>query len=289
MSASGVRSVFVAGAGLMGSGIAQTAAASGLEVRLYDSAPGAAATAIGRIDERLRRSEEQGRLESGQAAATVARLRACPSSKEAAEADLVIEAISEQLPVKLAFWEEMERQCPDRVIFTSNTSSIPITRLAAATARPDQFMGMHFYSPVPVMELVELVRGLLTSDQTHAVVESLAKEMGKIPVSSADTPGFIGNRILIPFLNEAMQALQEGVGSASDIDQVAKLGFRHPMGPLELADFIGLDVILGICQVMHEGLHDPRYAPNPLLQRMVEAGRLGRKTGRGFHDYTNRS
>ncbi|MHB1501915.1 MAG: 3-hydroxyacyl-CoA dehydrogenase family protein [Candidatus Dormibacteria bacterium] len=288
MNGSGIRSVFVAGAGLMGSGIAQTAAASGLEVRLYDSATGAAQAATARIAERLQRAEQQGKLETGQAAQSSSRLRAVAGPRDAAAVDLVIEAISEQMEVKLAFWEEMERQCPDQVVFTSNTSSIPITRLAAATQRPERFMGMHFYSPVPVMELVELVRGLLTSEETYRRIEALAGEMGKVPVGSADTPGFIGNRILIPFLNEAMQALQEGVGSAADIDQVAKLGFRHPMGPLELADFIGLDVILGICRVMHQGLHDSRYAPSPLLERMVEAGRLGRKTGRGFHDYTKR-
>ncbi len=286
MSESDIEAVFVAGAGLMGSGIAQTSASSGLEVRLYDSADGAAEAAVRRIAERLQRSEDQGKIATGQAAAARSRLRACPAPAEAAGCDLVIEAISEQLPVKLSFWEQMEELCPDQVLFTSNTSSIPITRLAAATRRPERFMGMHFYSPVPVMELVELVRGLLTAEETYRRIESLARAMGKVPVSSADTPGFIGNRILIPFLNEAMQALREGVGTAADIDQVARLGFRHPMGPLELADFIGLDVILGICRVMHEGLHDPRYAPNPLLERMVEAGRLGRKTGRGFHDYT---
>jgi 3-hydroxybutyryl-CoA dehydrogenase len=286
MSESKIQAVFVAGAGLMGSGIAQTAATSGLEVRLYDSADGAAEAAVRRIGERLQRSEDQGKIAAGQAAAVSSRLRACAAPADAAATDLVIEAISEQLPVKLAFWEQMEELCPDQVLFTSNTSSIPITRLAAATRRSERFMGMHFYSPVPVMELVELVRGLGTSDETYSRIEALAREMGKVPVSSADTPGFIGNRILIPFLNEAMQALQEGVGSAADIDQVARLGFRHPMGPLELADFIGLDVILGICRVMHQGLHDSRYAPNPMLERMVEAGRLGRKTGRGFHDYT---
>ncbi|MDA8330253.1 MAG: 3-hydroxyacyl-CoA dehydrogenase NAD-binding domain-containing protein [Candidatus Dormibacteraeota bacterium] len=285
MSGSGFRTVFVAGAGLMGAGIAHTVAQHGLEVLLYDSAPGAAESAISRIRQRLQRSEEQGRLEQGAAAAAGSRLRVAVEPSGVEGADLVIEAISEQLETKVAFWEDLDGRCAREVIFTSNTSSIPITRLAAATGRPDRFMGMHFYSPVPVMELVELIRGLTTSEETHSRIEKLAQELGKIPVSSSDTPGFIGNRILIPFLNEAIQALQEGVGSAHDIDQVAKLGFRHPMGPLELADFIGLDVVLAICRVMHRGLHDNRYAPNPLLERMVEAGRLGRKTGRGFHDY----
>ncbi|MHB8313841.1 MAG: 3-hydroxyacyl-CoA dehydrogenase family protein [Candidatus Dormibacteria bacterium] len=286
MSESGISSLFVAGAGLMGSGIAHTAAQSGVRVALYDAADGAAERAISRIGDRLARAEQSGRLAAGSAASTRENLRAVADPRAAADTQMVIEAISEQLEVKLAFWSTMDQICPAPVLFASNTSSIPITRLAAATTRPEQFIGMHFYSPVPVMELVELVRGVLTSDATYATVERLARDLGKSPVSSADTPGFIGNRILIPFLNEAMQALQEGVGSAQDIDQVAKLGFRHPMGPLELADFIGLDVILGICKVMYEGLHDPRYAPNPILERMVEAGQLGRKSGRGFHNYS---
>jgi 3-hydroxybutyryl-CoA dehydrogenase len=277
--------VFVAGAGLMGSGIAQTVAQSGISVRLYDAAEGAAERAIGQIAARLERAEQAGKLPAGRSEATAKLLARVTSTADASDAEIVIEAISEKLEVKLSFWSEMESICPDPTIFASNTSSIPITRLAAATNRPDRFLGMHFYSPVPVMELVELVRGLLTTDQTYTLVEQLARDLGKVPVQSADTPGFIGNRILIPFLNEAMQALQEGVGSAADIDQVAKLGFRHPMGPLELADFIGLDVVLGICRVMYDGLHDPRYAPNPVLERLVEAGQLGRKTGRGFHQY----
>ena len=284
---SGISSVFVAGAGLMGAGIAQTAAQSGLRVELHDAVEGAAATAIAQIGARLERAEQSGRLAAGTAAAAREHLHAGDGPGAAATTQMVVEAISEKLETKLAFWSTMDEVCPASVIFASNTSSIPITRLAAATNRPAQFIGMHFYSPVPVMELVELVRGVLTSDATYTTVERLSRELGKLPVSSADTPGFIGNRILIPFLNEAMQALQEGVGSAQDIDQVAKLGFRHPMGPLELADFIGLDVILGICKVMYDGLHDPRYAPNPLLERMVEAGQLGRKTGRGFHDYSS--
>ncbi len=285
MSESGISRIFVAGAGLMGSGIAQTAVQRGLQVLLYDALDGAADTAVGQIQKRLERAEQSQRIPVGAAASSAALLKAVALPSAADQSHLVIEAISEQIDIKLAFWSQMEGICPPEVLFTSNTSSIPITRLAAATRRPDRFMGMHFYSPVPVMELVELVRGLVTSESTYATVEQLALEMGKVPVCSTDSPGFIGNRILIPFLNEAMLALQEGVGTASDIDQVARLGFRHPMGPLELADFIGLDVVLGICRVMHQGLHDPRYAPNPLLERMVEAGRLGRKSGRGFHEY----
>ncbi|MGC1405905.1 MAG: 3-hydroxyacyl-CoA dehydrogenase family protein, partial [Candidatus Dormiibacterota bacterium] len=197
----------------------------------------------------------------------------------------ITEAAIENEKAKTAIFSAVGEVVRPDALLTSNTSSIPITRLASATGRPDLFMGMHFYSPVPVMELVELIRGVLTSDDTFSEIEELSRRLGKTPVTSSDTPGFIGNRILIPFLNEAMAALQEGVGNAGDIDQVAKLGFRHPMGPLELADFIGLDVVLSICRVMYQGLHDPRYAPNPLLERLVEAGQLGRKTGRGFHVY----
>jgi 3-hydroxybutyryl-CoA dehydrogenase len=269
----------------MGSGIAQTALQSGLEVQLFDAQAGAAERAKAQIGERLRRSVEAGRLPDGSENEGLQRLEVVSVLANAARADLVVEAITESREAKLEIWSALDRVCPETTIFTSNTSSIPITRLAAATSRPDRFMGMHFYSPVPVMKLVELVRGVLTSDETFAGVEGLARQLGKTPVASADTPGFIGNRVLIPFLNEAIAALQEGVGTAADIDEVARLGFRHPMGPLELADFIGLDVVLGICRVMYEGLHDRRYAPNPLLERLVEAGQLGRKTGRGFHVY----
>jgi len=277
--------LLVVGAGLMGSGIAQTAAQSGLEVQLFDSRPGAATSARGKITDRLRRAVAGGRLPAGDAAAATDRLAVATELGTAAQADLVVEAITEELEAKLALWRELDQLCPATTLFTSNTSSISITRLAAATSRPEQFMGMHFYSPVPVMKLVELIRGLLTSDETFASIERLSVQIGKTPVKASDTPGFIGNRILIPFINEAIHALQQGVGTAADIDEVARLGFRHPMGPLELADFIGLDVILGICRVMYEGLHDPRYAANPLLERLVEAGQLGRKTGRGFHSY----
>ncbi|MGH7704913.1 MAG: 3-hydroxyacyl-CoA dehydrogenase family protein [Candidatus Dormibacteria bacterium] len=285
MSLSPEPRMFVVGAGLMGSGIAQTAASSGIVVELFDSRPRAASQAKSQIEERLRRTEKSGRIEAGAASAALGRLAVAEGLDSAARAEVVVEAITESLEAKLELWRELDQLCPAATIFTSNTSSIPITRLAAATDRPDRFMGMHFYSPVPVMELVELIRGVLTSDQSYAAIVSLCRRLGKTPVTSADTPGFIGNRILIPFINEAISALQEGVGSAADIDAVAKLGFRHPMGPLELADFIGLDVILGICQVMYQGLHDPRYAPNPLLERLVEAGQLGRKSGRGFHSY----
>ena len=279
------RSLFVAGAGLMGAGIAQTAAQRGFPVQLFDAVPGAAERAREQIHRRLSRAEEQGKAAAGAADSCLGHMRVVALAIPEEGTEVVIEAITEQLDLKVAFWTEMGGACPPQVLFASNTSSIPITRLAAASGRPERFIGMHFYSPVPVMELVELVPGLLTSSETYSAIEELGRQLGKRPVRSADAPGFIGNRILIPFLNEAMRALQEGVGSAEDIDQVAKLGLRHPMGPLELADFIGLDVVLGICRVMHEGLHEPRYAPLPILERMVEAGRLGRKSGRGFYQY----
>ncbi|HEY6538770.1 MAG TPA: 3-hydroxyacyl-CoA dehydrogenase NAD-binding domain-containing protein [Candidatus Dormibacteraeota bacterium] len=277
--------LLVVGAGLMGAGIAQTAIQCGLPVHLFDSRSGAAAHAQGQISGRLQRAVEAGRLEGALAQAAQGLLVVAPDLAGARAADVVVEAITEDLEAKLSLWRSLDRICGEQTICTSNTSSIPITRLAAATSRPERFMGMHFYSPVPIMKLVELIRGVRTSDETFAKVEALAVQLGKTPVTSADTPGFIGNRILIPFINEAIAALQEGVGSARDIDQVAKLGFNHPMGPLELADFIGLDVVLGICRVMYDGLHDRRYAPNPLLERLVEAGQLGRKSGRGFHVY----
>ncbi|MGH7643725.1 MAG: 3-hydroxyacyl-CoA dehydrogenase family protein [Candidatus Dormibacteria bacterium] len=273
------------GAGLMGSGIAQTTAQSGLDVHLFDAQPSAAVAGREQIADRLRRAAAAGRLSGEDAELALQRVHVAGQLGEAQGADVVVEAITEALEAKLSLWRELDGICEQKTLFTSNTSSIPITRLAAATSRPALFMGMHFYSPVAVMKLVELIRGVLTSDETFDAIEALARQLGKTPVSSADTPGFIGNRILIPFLNEAILALQEGVGTAADIDEVAKLGFRHPMGPLELADFIGLDVILGICRVMYEGLHDKRYSPNPLLERLVEAGQLGRKTGRGFHSY----
>ncbi len=281
----GVERVFVAGAGLMGAGIAQTLAQHGLRVDLYDIEPAALGRAERQIAESLSRLTARGRLAAGEADVVRTRIRPGTALEPAVQSDLVIEAVVEAAEVKQRFWAAVDRLCPPAVRFASNTSSIPITRLAAATSRPEQFIGMHFYSPVPVMTLVEVVRGVRTDDATQRAIEALAVRLGKTPVAAADLPGFIGNRILIPYLNEAMTALMQGAGTASSIDAVARLGFRHPMGPLELADFIGLDVVYSICQVLYAGFRDPRYAPCPLLERLVEAGHLGRKTGRGFHRY----
>jgi len=278
--------IFVAGAGLMGAGIAQTCAQHGLTVDLFDIREDQLTRADRQIAASLERLVERGHLDPGAREAARDRIRPQHTLEPVAAADLVIEAVVESVAVKCEFWAAVDALCPPPVLFASNTSSIPITRLAAATGRPERFIGMHFYSPVPVMTLVEVVRGVRTNRQTAEVIEALARRLGKTPVSSSDLPGFIGNRILIPYLNEAITALMQGVGTADSIDAVARLGFRHPMGPLELADFIGLDVVYGICQVLYQGFRDPRYAPCPLLERLVEAGHLGRKTGRGFHSYS---
>ncbi len=280
-----VERIFVAGAGLMGSGIAQTAAQRGIPVTLQDVSEAALARGRALIAESLDRLRSRDRITDDERALTLSRITETLDRSAAAGADLVIEAITEAVEAKHAFWRELEELCPPTTLFASNTSSIPITSLAAVTHRPEHFIGMHFYSPVPVMSLVEIIRGVRTDDATFTTIEELARRLGKTPVTASDLPGFVGNRILIPYLNEAMYALMQGAGTPETIDTVAKLGFRHPMGPLELADFIGLDVVYSICEVMYEGFRDPRYAPCPLLQRLVEAGHLGRKTGRGFYVY----
>ncbi|HVA20479.1 MAG TPA: 3-hydroxyacyl-CoA dehydrogenase NAD-binding domain-containing protein [Candidatus Micrarchaeia archaeon] len=280
-----IERIFVAGAGLMGAGIAQTCAQHGLAVDLYDIEEAALGRAERQLGSSLDRLVERGRLAAPEREAARARINLGAELERAEAADLVIEAVVESAEVKQRFFATVDGLCPPPVLFASNTSSIPITRLAAATRRPERFIGMHFYSPVPVMTLVEIVQGVRTTAATVQVIEELARRLGKTPVMARDLPGFIGNRILVPYLNEAMTALMQGAGTASSIDTVARLGFRHPMGPLELADFIGLDVVYSICQVLYEGFRDPRYAPCPLLERLVEAGHLGRKTGRGFHTY----
>jgi 3-hydroxybutyryl-CoA dehydrogenase len=279
--------VLVAGAGLMGHGIAQVLAATGRSVMLYEPDLARSIAGRDRVAANLERSVAKGRLDGGQRDGIIGRIVPTADLAAAADVDLVVEAVFEDLAVKTALWSELDRLAPERAVFASNTSSIAIDRLAAAVgeSRRARFVGMHFFSPVPVMPLIELIRGSATSDETEAAVRAVAAEMGKQVIVSADRPGFIVNRILMPFLGEAMRAYQEGLGTADDIDTGAKVGLNHPMGPLELADFIGLDVCLGVMRVLHEGFGQEHFAPPAVLIELVEAGHLGQKTGRGFHTY----
>ena len=279
--------VFVAGAGLMGHGIAQVHAAIGKSVVLYEPQLARAEAGRERIAGNLDRSVAKGRLTGDQRDATLERLSATDDIEEVADADLVIEAVFEDLRVKTDLWRDFDRRAPAKAIFATNTSSIAIGRLAAAVGaeRRARFIGMHFFSPVPVMPLVELIRSPDTSDETVATIRALSGELGKRVIVSADRPGFIVNRILMPFLAEAMRALEQGVGTAEDIDAGARIGLNHPMGPLELADFIGLDVCLGVMRVLEDGLGLEHMRPPKVLVDLVDAGHLGQKTGQGFYTY----
>ncbi len=282
-----IDAVFVAGAGLMGHGIAQVHAAIGKQVVLYEPDVTRAVAGRDRIAGNLERAVKKRKLAAEDRDATLERIQATDDPGLAAGAGLVIEAIFEELGVKRRFWSQLDRLAPAGAIFASNTSSISIDDLAAAVApgRRPAFVGMHFFSPVPVMPLVELVRGTATSDATAETIRGLSADLGKHLIVSADRPGFIVNRMLMPFLAEAMRAYEEGVGSAEDIDAGARIGLNHPMGPLALADFIGLDVCKGIMDVLHHGLGDEQFRPPKVLLDLVEAGHLGQKTGRGFHRY----
>jgi 3-hydroxybutyryl-CoA dehydrogenase len=282
-----VETVFVAGAGLMGHGIAQVFATTGRAVALYEPDLTRAVAGRERIVANLARSVDKGRLVAEEREATLARISVTDQPAAAAAAGLVVEAIFEDLAVKRAFWQEIDTFAPPDAVFASNTSSISIDQLAEAVGpeRRSRFVGMHFFSPVPIMPLIELVRGSATSEGTVETVRALSADLGKKVIVSADRPGFLVNRMLMPFLAEAMRALAEGVGTAEDIDTGAKIGLNHPMGPLELADFIGLDVCHGIMVVLHEGLGEEQFRPPQILTDLVAAGHLGQKTGRGFYTY----
>jgi len=280
-----IKQLYVAGAGLMGAGITQTAITSGYDVTLREVDDAVVNHGVESIKKRLDSLVQKGKLEAAQRDAALARLRPTTSLEAAGRADFVIEAITESFEAKRELFKRLDGICRPEAILASNTSSIPITKMAAVTQRPDRFIGMHFFNPVPVMPLVEITKGRDTSDSTVAITLELSKTMGKTPITSLDYPGFIVNRMLVPFINEAIRALMQGLGTREDIDQGAKLGLHHPMGPLELADFVGLDTHLYICGVLYEGLHDPQFAAPPLLQQLVDAGHFGRKSGRGFYRY----
>jgi 3-hydroxybutyryl-CoA dehydrogenase len=280
-----IRTIGVIGAGTMGHGIAQVAAQSGYDVLLVDTAPQALERGMAQIGKGLERLVTKGKLPAEERDQALARVASHDRLAALERADLVIEAVVEKLEVKGAVFAELDRVCPPHTILASNTSSISITKLAGATSRPARVIGMHFMNPVPVMQLVEIIRGLATDQQTFDAVETASRQMGKTPVEVHDAPGFVSNRVLMPMINEAVYCLYEGVGKAEAIDQVMKLGMNHPMGPLALADLIGLDVCLDILRVLLDGFGDPKYRPCPLLVKMVDAGYLGRKSGRGFYTY----
>lgn len=284
-----IKQIMVAGAGQMGSGIAQTAADAGFYVRMYDVNPEAAEAGLKRLKKQLDRDAEKGKRTVTEVKSVISRISISQTLEEAEHADIVIEAIAENMAAKTEMFKTLDRICPPHTILASNTSSLPITEIAAVTNRPQRVIGMHFMNPVPVMKLVEVIRGLATSEETALDVMALAEKMGKTAVEVNDFPGFVSNRVLLPMINEAIYCVYEGVAKPEAIDEVMKLGMNHPMGPLALADFIGLDTCLSIMEVLHSGLGDSKYRPCPLLRKYVKAGWLGKKSGRGFYDYEEKT
>ncbi|MEC0267110.1 3-hydroxybutyryl-CoA dehydrogenase [Paenibacillus anseongense] len=280
-----IQTIMVIGAGQMGSGIAQVAAAAGFRVLLHDSSSEFLNRGMQAINKQLSRNVEKGKLTPEGMAEIVSRIQPTEFVEHAEQADFVIEAISENMALKVLLFHRLDSLCPPHTILATNTSSLPISEIAAVTGRPEQIIGMHFMNPVPVMPLVEVIRGLETSQEVFEVVYGLSQRMGKTPVEVNDFPGFVSNRILMPMINEAIFTVYEGVASIESVDKVMKLGMNHPMGPLELADFIGLDTCLSIMEILYDGFKDSKYRPCPLLRKYVKAGRLGRKSGQGFYSY----